>query len=162
MNAPTTNETSPRRTANTLILFAAIAGCAYLLMANLRFDSYGHRTMRQVVHNESPPRLASLREIDDAAHRALDLAGGENVLVSADSDPRALSILHPRAVYALWPRRLFAAGPNTVILDSAQIGPATRPSDPAWLRENHVTATVRFGITDNRLTVERVDPISLR
>lgn len=104
--------------------------------------------------------MGPLREIDAVAQAAASRAGAGNLVVSGDSDPRAVSILHRRAVYALWPRRLFAALPDVVILHSEQISPATRPADPEWLKANHVTASVKFGVSDNRLIVDRVDPIS--
>lgn len=143
-----------------ILLSCALVATAYLITQNLKMDSFGHRMMFETIHGHTPSRLVTLREIDAAAHKAAELAGEGNLLVAPSSDPKAVSILHPRAVYALWPRRLYAVEPGIIVLDSAQIGPATRPSDPQWLRDHRVERIVEFGISENQLTVNRSDPIS--
>lgn len=139
------NQSRTRIHPTDLLLYClAIAGCAFLLL----------------VERPTAAVPQGLTEIDAVAHEAASRAGPGNMLVSVDSNPDAVSILHPRAVYALWPKRLFAVSPDVVILNSEQIGPATRPADPAFLKSNNISAAVRFGISNNRLIVEQVDPIT--
>lgn len=151
----------PARSAVNLVLTSAASlACGVLFYHALSADSYSRQMIGLALRGESPAQAAPLKDIDTVARSAADRAGPGNLLVSPDSDPRAVSILHPRAVYTLWPTRLYAVDPSIVVLHSEQIGPATRPSDPRWLADRNVRSRIHFGLRNGRLTIEQIDPVA--